>query len=88
MQTNVLNYRIIIEPDHETGTNKAGFTAYCPTLGVADDGNTVDEALINIKSLIQFHLECLHEEGEEIPEPDNDVSLVTNLKVSLPLKFA
>lgn len=49
MQTKVLNYRIIIEPDQETGTNKPGFTAYCPTLGIADDGDTVEEALKNIK---------------------------------------
>ena len=47
MEKQVLNYRIIIEPDKQTGTGKPGFTAYCPTLGVADDGDTIEEALQN-----------------------------------------
>ena len=42
MQTKVLNYRIIITPDKQTGTSKPGYTALCPSLGVADDGDTID----------------------------------------------
>lgn len=84
MKTTLLNYRIIVEPDKETGTGKPGYTASCPTLGVADDGDTIDEALQRIKSLIKFHLECLVEEGEPLPAPDNEDSLITTIKVDAP----
>jgi predicted RNase H-like HicB family nuclease len=80
MQTHILNYRIIIEPDTETGTEKPGYTATCPTLGIAADGDTIENALANIKSLVRFHLKCLKEEGEEIPEPDRVEDLVTNMQ--------
>lgn len=88
MKTTILNYRIIVEPDEETGTGKPGFTAYCPTLGIADDGNTVEKALKNIKTLIVFHLECLAKEKEEIPAPDNDEGLITNLKIKIPSRLS
>ncbi|RJR15720.1 type II toxin-antitoxin system HicB family antitoxin [Candidatus Microgenomates bacterium] len=67
METKALNYRIIIESDTETGTEKAGFTAFCPTFGIADDGDTVEEALTNLKKLIRFHIASLRDEGKEIP---------------------
>lgn len=66
METKILNYRIIIEPDTETGTEKPGFSALCPTLGIAADGDTIEEALIEIKSLIRFHLKCLNEEINKV----------------------
>ena len=84
METKILNYRIIIEPDTETGTEKPGFSASCPTLGIAADGDTIEEALKQIKSLIKFHLKCLAEEGESIPEPDSIQGLVTNITVKRP----
>lgn len=77
METKVLNYRIIIEPDERTGTNEPCFSAYCPTLGVADDGDTIDEAVINIKEAIQCRIEGLIADHEPVPMPDNEASLVT-----------
>lgn len=85
MNTKILNYRVIIEPDRETGTDKPGFTAYCPTLGIADDGDTVDEALENIKAMIEFHLNSLKEEGKDIPKPDSKIAFFANF--SFPFKF-
>jgi len=67
MQTRVLNYRIIVSPDEETGSGKPGFTAFCPTLGVADDGDTVEEALQNINGAIDAYVESLVEDGESVP---------------------
>lgn len=52
MNTKILNYRVVVEPDERTGSNKPCFVAYCPTLGVADDGDTIDEALGNIREAI------------------------------------
>ena len=48
METKTLNYRIIIEPDIYPDTKKQCFNAYCPTLGLADYGKTVEDALKNI----------------------------------------
>lgn len=59
MQTTVLNYRVIVEPDTQTGTGKPGFTALCPTLGVADDGDTIEEALTNVKGAIEAYTQAL-----------------------------
>lgn len=84
MQTHILNYRIIIEPDTETGTEKPGYTASCPTLGIAADGDTIEEGLANIRSLVQFHLKCLTEEEKEIPEPDKMEGFVTTMQVEFP----
>jgi len=88
MKSKVLNYSIIIEPDTETGTNNPGFSAHCPALGIADDGDTVEEALANIKKTIEFHLECLAEEGKEIPSPTSTQSFLTNVQVSAPANYA
>lgn len=84
----VLNYRVIVEPDERTGTNEPCFSAYCPTLGVADDGDTIDEALENIKEGIKCYLEALAKEGKEVPRPDNlQAGIISGVTVKLPGKF-
>jgi len=87
-----LNYRVILKPDKRTGGNKPCFVAYCPTLGVADDGNSTQEALKNIRKTIAFHLECLQKEGKEIPVDKPNEELVTNTQIELssssPFRFA
>ena len=86
----ILDYRVIVKPD-KRGSNKPCFVAYCPTLGVADDGDTVQEALENIRKTIAFHLKCLQEESKEIPVDKPSEELVTNTQVKLsftsPLRF-
>ncbi|MBI3282798.1 hypothetical protein HYZ70_01845 [Candidatus Curtissbacteria bacterium] len=56
MQTRVLDYRIIIEPEKQG--KKTVYNAYCPTLGVADWGNSVEEVLKSIKDGIELAVEC------------------------------
>lgn len=65
MQKQVLNYRVIIEP--EKMGKKNAYNAYCPTLGVADYGDSIDQVLTSIKDGIELALEYLKEEGKEIP---------------------
>lgn len=67
MQKKVLNYRIIITPDTQTGTGKDGFTAYCPVLRVADDGDTIEEAMKNLQGAMEVYIETLVEDGLEVP---------------------
>lgn len=89
MDTNVLNYRIVITPDKRTGTNKPCFTAHCPTLGVVDDGDTIEEAIVNIRDAIQAYLESLAEDNQPIPI-DNPTQLITTTQVTIhrPFSFA
>jgi len=79
MQTKVLNYRIIVSPDTQTGVGKPGFTALCPTLGVADDGDTVEQALTSVRGAIQVFVDSLVEDNEPvaIDQPEQDIITTT-----------
>ena len=87
MQTKVLNYQIIVEPDVETGTGRPGFYAYSPTLGVADDGDTIEEAITNVTAAIKLYVESLVEDGEPVPV-DNDQNIITTTQVNISGNFS
>lgn len=57
----------MLGPDERTGTNESCFTAYCPTLGIADSGDTIEEALAEMREGIQCYLEALIRDGKKIP---------------------
>lgn len=80
-QKTVLNYRVILRPDIRLGSKKSCYVAFCPTLGLADDGDTPQEALDNIQGTIIFHVECLQKERKEIPVDRPNEELVTNTQV-------
>ncbi len=82
MQKQVLNYRIIIEP--EKMGKKVVYNAACPTLGVYDYGNTIDEVLKSIKDGIELAIECLRDEGQEIPVDDTEKGVVISTQVEAP----
>jgi predicted RNase H-like HicB family nuclease len=58
MQTQVLNYRVIIEPEEYPNGDKV-YNAYCPTLAVSDYGDSVEEVMESIKDGISLAIECL-----------------------------
>lgn len=87
MKTNVLNYRIIIRPDTQTGTGKMGFTAHCPTLGVADVGDTIDDALNNIKNAIKIYIQSLVEDHQKFPVDEPEYDVVTTAQIDIPSGF-
>ena len=90
MKTKVLNYRIIVSPDKQTGTGKPGFTALCPTLGVADDGDTIEEALVNVRGAIKAYVDSLVEDKQAVPvdELEHDIVTITQIDVPPRLQFA
>jgi predicted RNase H-like HicB family nuclease len=46
----------------------SNYSAYSPdVLGCTATGNSVEETLTNIRSALEFHIEGLMENGEEIP---------------------
>lgn len=81
MQTRALNYRIIIEPEKQG--KKTIYNAYCPTLGLADYGDSIDEAIKNIKALVKFHVESLLAEELEVPQENTSEELITSTTVSI-----
>ena len=59
-------YAVIVEED-EAG----GFVATAPAFpGVVDQGDTEEEALMNLRDALMFTIECMVEEGDELPESD------------------
>lgn len=82
MEHQVLSYRIIIEP--EKMGKKVLYNAYCPTLGVADYGDSVDEVLKSIKDGIELAIEYLAGEGKEIPVDNTAEQVVVTTKVKAP----
>ena len=57
MEKAVLSYRVIIEP--EKIGRKTVYNAYCPSLGVSDYGDSMEEVLKSIKDGIKLAIECL-----------------------------
>ena len=61
----VYDFKVILEPD-ETG----GYVVTCPSLpGCYSQGETVGEALTNIREAIELCLDDMRAQGEEIPDP-------------------
>ena len=57
-------YAVVIEKA------EASFTAYVPDLpGCVATGATKEEATLNIREALRFHLDGLREDGLPIPEP-------------------
>ena len=59
-----LRYNVIITPDRRTGTDEPCFSIQCPGLDLADSGDTIEDAIENIKKSIAFHLESLQYEAK------------------------
>jgi predicted RNase H-like HicB family nuclease len=66
-----MKYLIVIEP------TSTGFSAYSPDLpGCASTGATRQECESNMREAIEFHLDGLREEGEDIPPPATSAAFI------------
>lgn len=83
MKQQIANYTVIIEKQKRIGTNKSCYMAFVPILGIATDADTLEKVERDIKSLIQFHVESLAEEKEEIPVEAGS-SFITRSEIILP----
>ena len=69
MKQKILKYDVVFE-EQKVG----GFTVTVPSLpGCISEGDTFEEAKINITEAITAYLESLIMDGEEIPQPDSAV---------------
>ena len=79
MDTNVLNYRVIIEKDSYSD-GRPCFMVSCPTLGVVDSGDTVEQALGNIREAIELSIKSLVSEKATVPT-DKLSSMIAHLSI-------
>lgn len=70
MKQRITNYTVIINKEKRCGTKLTCFSALVPILGIATEADTLEEVQLEVKKLIQFHLDSLAEEGEKIPVED------------------
>jgi predicted RNase H-like HicB family nuclease len=83
MKHDIANYTVVINKEKRTGTDKTCYSALVPALGIATDADTLEAIQKEVQTLIQFHLDSLAQEGEEIVVENSDV-LVTRSQVILP----
>jgi predicted RNase H-like HicB family nuclease len=84
MEQKLLNYVVMVEPDTRTGADEPCYAIYCPSLGLSDSGDTIEEALENMKSIITFHLASLYKEREPITPTAEKPPLIATVQVAYP----
>jgi predicted RNase H-like HicB family nuclease len=74
----VYDFKIMLEPDEESG----GYVVSCPSLpGCYSQGDTVDDAIANIREAILLCLEDMQSQNQVIH--DSSKTLVTDVVVTL-----
>jgi len=64
----VYDFKVLLEPDEEAG----GYVVTCPSLpGCYSQGDTIEEALANIREAIELCLEDMVALGQAVPDPTN-----------------
>lgn len=59
------HYTVILEPDAD------GYHAFCPALpGCHTCGDTLEEAMVNIREAVRAYCESLRKDGEPLPVED------------------
>ena len=91
MEKQLLNYRIIIDKETYPDSSLV-YVAHCPTLGISDYGDSVEEVLKSIKEGIELAIESLSKEKQEVPVDHIDDQIITSAKVyipsNMPISFA
>src|SRR6056297_803670 len=68
VETKITDYKItIVKLSNEDG---GGYLATIPAIGAMGDGETQEEAIIDVREVGKAHLEIMREDNEIIPKPD------------------
>ena len=66
-----MKYAVVIEKA------ESNFSAFVPDLpGCVATGSTIEEVEEQIREAIEFHIEDMKQEGEEIPQPISSVEYI------------
>ncbi|MFH1200425.1 MAG: type II toxin-antitoxin system HicB family antitoxin [Candidatus Micrarchaeota archaeon] len=60
------------------------FSAWCPDIDVASQGDSIEEALANLKEALELHLECLTPDEMREVRARQGSRLVTTLELAVP----
>jgi predicted RNase H-like HicB family nuclease len=72
----VYDFKVLLEPDEEAG----GYVVTCPALpGCYTQGDTIDEALANIREVILLCLEDM--QAQEQPISDMSKTLISSVAI-------
>lgn len=70
-------FKVILEHEPE-----GGYSIYVPSLpGCHTQGDTVEEALANVKEAIECYIESLQKDGLPVPEPTEEIVDEVEVKV-------
>jgi len=66
-----MKYAVVIEKA------ESNFSAFVPDLpGCVATGSTIEEVEEQIREAIEFHIQDMKQEGEEIPQPNSSVEYI------------
>lgn len=85
MKQDIANYTVVIEKEKRMDTNSECYTALVPAFGIATEADTLSQVKKDIKEMMQFHIDSLSEEGEEVPT-ESGKSIVTKIPAYIPSK--
>ena len=82
-------FKIVLERDEDFDGKPAGWHVYCPILeskGASTWGETREEALVNIREVLQMMVEEMNEDGEPIPtDPEGNIQIFEDSHIALTL---
>ena len=71
-----LGFTVVVIPE------QGQFASWCPELEIASQGDTVDEAIANIKEALELRIEGLSE--KQLKEIKKHKSIMTTVKIPIP----
>ena len=75
-----VQYKVCLTWNEETNQMDAAV----PTLGIGDCGPDTNAALDSLREMVSFHVACLLDEGERLPESDEGEGVY--IRVPLPVR--
>lgn len=80
-------FKVVLEQDEDFDGNPDGWHVYCPTLveqGASTWGKTKEEALANIREVLEMTVERMREHGEPIPtDLEGDIQVFEGSRVAV-----
>lgn len=73
----ILGFSVVIIPEN------GSYSAWTPDLDVASQGDTVEEAIANVREAIELHWECLSEEERKEIEKKRGQQLITTIQIQV-----
>jgi len=73
----LLGFSIVVFPEADS------YSAWCPDVDVASQGDTLQEAIANLKEALELHLECLSPSELQEIKRRQGTKLITTLEVSV-----